>query len=81
MLLNLTEKQKSYIKVTYNPNRFEVKIGEIDPIHREYYSVADMLKEFVENEIKKAEFDDRACYVFNQGDQFITERDENEILH
>jgi len=81
MLLNLTEKQKSYIKVTYNPNRFEVNIGEKDPIHREYYSVVDMLKEFVENEIKNAEFDARARYVFNYGDEFITERDENEVLH
>jgi len=81
MILNLTDEQRNYVKITYSSNRFEVNIGEKDPIRRKYYSVDNMLKEFKENEIEKAEFDDKAHFMFDQGDEFITERDKNGELH
>ncbi|ABC78282.1 hypothetical cytosolic protein [Syntrophus aciditrophicus SB] len=64
MILNLTEQQRDYIKITYNYNRYEVNFGEKDPIHREYYSALDLINEFAENEIEKADFDDEAHHMY-----------------
>jgi len=66
MKLNLTEEQRNYVKITYNSNRFAVNIGEKDPVLREYYSVDNMMKEFKENGIEKAEFDDKAHFMYDQ---------------
>jgi len=66
MILNLTEEQRDYVKITFNSNRFEVNIGEKDPILREYYAVTDMLKEFEENQIEQADFDDKAHDIYKQ---------------
>jgi len=81
MILNLTDEQRNYVKITYSSNRFEVNIGEKDPIRRKYYSVDNMLKEFKENEIEKAEFDDKAYFMFEEGGEFCTLHDQVETLH
>ena len=52
MQLKLTEEQRNYVKITFNNDRFEVRMGEKDSIMREYYSVEDMLREFEENGIE-----------------------------
>jgi len=66
MKLDLTEESKDYVRITYNTDHFVVNIGENDPILREYSSVEDMLKEFQENEIGHADFDDVAHRMFQQ---------------
>jgi len=81
MILNLTDEQRNYVKITYSSNRFEVNIGEKDPIRRKYYSVDNMLKEFKENEIEKAEFDDKAHFMYEQGGEFIIKHNHDETLH
>ena len=57
MLLNLTEDEKNNISISFNSNRFFVQFGENSTMSREYNSVSDMLKEFKENGIDKADFD------------------------
>lgn len=81
MLLNLTDEQKNSVKITYNSNRFVVNIGKNDPILREYYSVDNMMKEFDENGIEKAEFDDRAHFMYEQRYEFRINHDRKESLH
>jgi hypothetical protein len=81
MILNLTEEQRDYVKITYNSNRFVVNIGKKDPILREYYSRDNMMKEFDENGIEKAEFDYKAHFMYEQGDEFNIKHDHNEALH
>ena len=73
MILNLTDEQRDYVKITYNSDRFEANIGENDPILREYYSVEAMLQEFEENEIENADFDDQAHNMYRQGLESIAE--------
>lgn len=65
MQLNLTNEQRNYIKITYASKRFEVDMGEKETIHREYYSLEDMMNEFEENGIEQADFDDTAHAVYN----------------
>ncbi|MDY0187097.1 MAG: cytoplasmic protein [Syntrophus sp. (in: bacteria)] len=81
MLLNLTKEQKNSVRVTYSSNRFVVNIGKQDPILREYYSVDNMRKEFYENGIEKADFDDRAFFMYEEGDEFSVIHDSDETLH
>jgi len=81
MRLKLTKEQKSSVKITYSSNRFVANIGKIDPILREYYSVDNMMKEFSENGIKDAQFDNKAYFMFEQGGEFNTLRDHEETLH
>jgi len=79
MILNLTEEQRDSVKITFNSNRFVVNIGKKDPILREYYSMDNMMKEFDENGIEKAEFDDKANFMYEQGDEF--RKDHDKTLH
>jgi hypothetical protein len=66
VLLKLTEEQINYVKITFNTDRFVVKIGEVEPVVREYYSVPDMLREFEENGIESADFDGLSHEVYNR---------------
>jgi len=66
MILNLTEEERNYVKITYNAIRFEVNFGRNNSMAREYFSVDDMMKEFQENGIERADFDDEAHRMFNQ---------------
>ena len=81
MRLKLTKEQKKSVKITYISNRFVANIGKKDPILREYYSVDNMMKEFYENGIKDAQFDNKAYFMFEQGGEFNTLRDPEETLH
>lgn len=81
MLLKLTKKQKNCVKVTYHLNRFVANIGKTDPVLREYYSVGNMMKEFYENGIKKAEFDDKALFMYEQGGEFIINNNHDQTLN
>ncbi|ABC77298.1 hypothetical protein [Syntrophus aciditrophicus] len=66
MELNLKEEEKSYVKITYSSDHFIVNIGKKNSISREYYSVRDMMKEFQENDIDSADFDDEAHRRFKK---------------
>jgi len=66
MILNLTEEERNYVKITYNAIRIEVNFGRNNSMAREYFSVDDMMKEFQENGIERADFDDEAHRMFNQ---------------
>ena len=81
MLLKLTKKQKNSVKITYHLNRFVANIGKNDPVLREYYSVENMMKEFYENGIKNAEFDDKALFMYEQGGEFIINKNQDQTLH
>jgi hypothetical protein len=81
MLLNLTKEQRNSVKITYSSNRFVANIGKKDPICREYYSVDNMMKEFHENGIQNAEFDNKAYFMFEEGGEFCTLHDHEETLH
>jgi hypothetical protein len=67
MKLNLSEEARNYVKITYDTNHFEVNFGKENPLSRKYYSVDDMMKEFHENKIVSADFDDEAHKMFNKG--------------
>ncbi len=64
MLLKLTDEQRDYVKITFNTDRFVAKMGEDDPVVREYFSVQDMLQEFEENGIESAEFDTQSHEIY-----------------
>jgi len=81
MILNLTEEQRDSVKITFNSNRFVVNIGKKDSMLREYYSIDNMMKEFDENGIEKAEFDDKAHFMYEQGGEFIIKHNHDETLH
>lgn len=66
MYLDLTEDERNHVKVTYNAIRFEVDFGQNRTMLREYFSVDDMMKEFEENGIEKADFDEEAHRIFKQ---------------
>jgi len=66
MFLDLTEDERNHVRVTYNAIRFEVNFGRNNSMAREYFSVDDMMKEFQENGIERADFDDEAHRMFNQ---------------
>jgi hypothetical protein len=66
MQLKLTEEQRNYVKSTFNNDRFEVRMGEKEPLIREYYSVQDILKEFEENGIESGDFDSKAHEIYNK---------------
>jgi len=66
MFLDLTEDEKNHVKITYNAIRFEVDFGQNSSVVREYFSVEDMMNEFQENGIEKADFDDEAHRIFKQ---------------
>ncbi len=66
MKLNLTREMKDYVKISYDTDHFNVMFGKNNPVSRKYYSVDDMLKEFHENKIESADFDDEAHEIFKQ---------------
>ena len=66
MKLNLTADEKNYVKITYKSDHFQVYFGKNSSLSRDYYSVEDMMKEFHENKIERADFDDEAHRLFNQ---------------
>jgi len=65
--LNLAEKYRNYVKITYDTDHFNVSFGKENPFLRKYYSVDDMMAEFYENKIESADFDDEAHEKFNKG--------------
>jgi len=67
MKLNLSEKYRNYVKITYDTDHFIVTFGKDNPFERKYYSVDDMMAEFYENKIESADFDDEAHEKFNKG--------------
>lgn len=66
MKLNLTAEERNNVKIAYKSDHFEVYFGKNGSLSREYYSVDDMMNEFHENKIERADFDDEAHRLFNQ---------------
>jgi hypothetical protein len=66
MKLNLTEEQRNNVKITYDSDLFKVYFGKTGSLSREYGSVDDMMEEFHENKIQRADFDEEAHRVFNK---------------
>jgi len=64
MKLDLTDEEKDYVKITYNSNHFEVNFGRNRTTLREYFSADDMMEEFQENRIERADFDDKAYLMW-----------------
>ncbi|SEM74167.1 hypothetical protein SAMN04489760_1412 [Syntrophus gentianae] len=65
MKLGLTEEEKDYVKISYISNHFEVNFGKNRTKSREYNTVEEMMEEFQENKIERADFDDKAHLMFN----------------
>ncbi len=65
MKLGLTEEEKDYVKISYISNHFEVNFGKDRTKSREYKTVEEMMEEFQENKIERADFDDKAHLMFN----------------
>jgi hypothetical protein len=66
MKLNLTAEQRNYVKITYDSSLFKVNFGKTGTFSREYDSVEDMMQEFHENKIERADFDDEAHRMFDK---------------
>lgn len=64
MLLKLTAEQRNCVKITLASERFQARMGETDPVVREYQTLEEMMNEFEENGIDQADFDDAAHAVY-----------------
>jgi hypothetical protein len=73
MFLDLTEDERNHVRVTYNAIRFEVNFGKDNTMQREYFTVDDMMNEFEENGIEKADFDEEAHQMYTKGLQSLSE--------
>jgi len=73
MFLDLTEDERNHVRVTYNAIRFEVNFGQHPTMSREYFTVDAMMKEFEENGIEKADFDDEAHRMYIKGLESLSE--------